>query len=63
MKFFAETYYNQGDTMLHKEESSNYDLRESKFGVGFAGTMRDDIAVLLLTQSPPLLPRKKITNF
>ncbi|WP_026732144.1 pentapeptide repeat-containing protein [Fischerella sp. PCC 9605] len=36
--FFAGTYYNQGDTMFSKEESSNYDLRGSKFGGGFAGT-------------------------
>ena len=37
-KFYVETYHNQGDTMSNKSESSNYDLRESKFGGGFAGT-------------------------
>jgi uncharacterized protein YjbI with pentapeptide repeats len=35
---YAEAYYNQGDTMSEKSETSNYDLRQSKFGGGFAGT-------------------------
>ncbi|MBD2778648.1 pentapeptide repeat-containing protein [Iningainema tapete] len=36
--FYVETVQHQGDIVSQKSETSHYDLQESKFGGGFAGT-------------------------